>query len=59
VKLLAKRLEQFRGHQALAQAAENHLLQGIEANVEAVIAGAAVPRGGAAEQVGADLEEAH
>lgn len=43
------------GHQARRQALENDGLEIVAANVEAVVAGALVARGGIAEKVDADL----
>jgi hypothetical protein len=48
VKFLAEGLEQVRAHQAIAQAVEDHCLEGIEADIEPIGAGSAIARGGAA-----------
>ena len=55
-ELLAKDLEQFGLHQLGAQTRKNDLLERLDTNVEMTAAGPTIAGGGAAEQVGADLD---
>jgi len=56
MELFAEDLEQVRLEQVPAQSVEDRCLEDIEADVQPVAAGATIAGGGAAEQVGADLD---
>jgi hypothetical protein len=58
VKLRAELLEELGCHQPFPKTVQDRPLENLDPYVEAVIAGATVARGGAAEQVPADLHVA-
>ena len=58
MELLAEGLEQIRRHEAVLQPVQDRRLQGVDADIEAVVTGPLVPGRGTAEQVLADLHVA-
>ncbi len=58
VELLAERLEQLRLHEPRLEEVQDGVLERVGSDVQAVVAGSAVARGRAAEEVGTDLHVA-